>query len=63
MSDIIVGEVRDAVAEMKTRKSPGEDGVPVEARRWRLNILSAIATSFIQCWQWGKVSHKYGKMQ
>lgn len=53
MSDITVGEVRDAVAEMKTRKSPGEDGVPVEVRR-RVNVLSAISTLFIQ-WQWGKV--------
>lgn len=56
MPDITVEEVRAAVAEMKNKKSPGEDGVPVEAiKLGGDSLLSATTALFNLCLQWEKV--------
>jgi hypothetical protein len=56
MPDITVDEVKAAVAEMKNKKSPGEDGVPVEAiKLGGDSLLGAITTLFNQCLQWEEV--------
>ena len=56
MPDITVDEVKAAVAEMKNKKSPGEDGVPVEAiKLGGDSLLKAITALFNQCLQWEEV--------
>ena len=56
MPDITVEEVKAAVAEMKNRKSPGEDGVPIEAiKLGGDSLLGAITALFNQCLQWEEV--------
>ena len=50
LPDITVEEVRAALAEMKDRKSPGEDGVPVEAMKLGGDtLLEAVTALFNKC--------------
>ena len=56
LPDITVEEVSAALAEMKNRKSPGEDGVPVEAIKLGGDtLLETITALFNKCLELEKV--------
>ena len=60
LPDITVDEVKAAVDEMKNKKSPGEDGVPIEAiKLGGDSLLSAITTLFNQCLQWEMIPKQW----
>ena len=60
MPDITVEEIGTALKEMKDRKSPGEDGVPIEAIKFGGDtMLSAIAALFNKCLEEGKVPESW----
>ena len=56
LPDITKEEVKAAVIEMKNRKSPGEDGVPIEAIKLGGDTLvSAITALFNKCLESEKI--------
>ena len=56
LPDVTVVEVKAAVTEMKNKKSPGENGVPIEAIKFGGNtLLRAITTLFNNCLELGKI--------
>ena len=55
LPDITIEEVKAAVTEMKNKKSPGEDGVPVEAKLGGASLSIAITALFNHCLELEKI--------